>query len=255
MTLYSSFSRPVAGLTLLSPLVFALALSGCTKKPASDETQNPDAAGDGSSDSDGASAKPSKARGSTSTRSGGRNTKARKMTAKKPARAPVVTPDESDAGPNGLLATAFSLAGGSLPDDFSSLGSPLETFEVANLDVDEVDFTNSFPGAKALKENYALQFTGSINIVEEAEYEFCLHSDDGSQMLLEGNLVVDNNGLHEAPVETCELVYLAAGEYMLEVRYFQASGPLLALHMAWAINGGEKVIIPSEVLFKPATSG
>jgi hypothetical protein len=253
MTL-NSFSRPVSGLACLSPLVFALALGGCAKKP-SEETQNPDSvAGEGDDGStDGASAKPSKARGATSTRSGGRNTKARKLTAKKPARAPVVTPEEK--GPNGLVATAFSLASDSLPEDFALLGAPLETFEVPNLDFDEIDFTNGFPGSAALKENYALQFSGSINVVEEAEYELCLHSDDGWQLMLEGMLVVDNNGVHEAAVEACELVYLAPGEYMLEVRYFQASGPLLTLHMAWAINGGEKTIVPKEVLFKPATAG
>jgi hypothetical protein len=244
-------------LSCLSTLAFALALTGCAKKTPED-TQNPDsAAGDGTSDpsTDGASAKPSKARGSTSTRSGGGHVKARKMTAKKPARAPVPKPDEGAAGPNGLLANVFSFAGDSLPEDFSSLGSPAESFSVPNLDFDEVDFTDGFPGVKTLKENYAIQFQGSINVVEEAEYELCLHSDDGSQMLLEGMVLVDNNGVQESPVEACELVYLAPGEYMLEVRYFQASGPLLALHMAWAINGGEKVIVPTEVLFKPSTAG
>lgn len=255
-----SFSRPVAGLTLLSPMVLVLALAGCSKKPGED-TQNPDSVAgdadgsDGSGDTDGTSANPSKARGATSTRSGGRNTKARKLTAKKPARKPLPDPDEGVAGPNGLLATAVSFAGDSLPEDFSTLGPALESFEVPNLDFDETDFTNGFPGAKALKENYALQFKGSINVVEEAEYELCLHSDDGSQLLLEGMLVVDNNAVHEAAVEVCELVYLAPGEYMLEIRYFQGSGPLLALHMAWAMNGGEKTIVPTDVLFKPATAG
>jgi hypothetical protein len=241
----------------LSPLVLALALAGCSKNSGED-TQNPDSVAgegdDGSTDTDGASAKPSKARGSTSTRSAGGGTKARKMTAKKPARKPLPAPDEGVAGPNGLLATVLKFAGDKLPEDMSTLGAAVETFEVANLDIDEVDFTNGFPGVKTLKENYALQFKGSINVVAEAEYELCLHSDDGSQLLLEGMLVVDNNGVHEAPVEVCELVYLAPGEYLLEIRYFQGSGPLLALHMAWAVDGGEKVIVPTEVLFKPGTA-
>jgi hypothetical protein len=247
MTLYS-FSRPVC----LSPLVLALALAGCAKNTS--DSQNPDSvAGDGTADgtadpsTDGASATPSKARGSTATRSGGRNTKARTITAKKPARAP-----KPAASPNGLFVTAFKFGGDSIPEDLSTLGEPLETFEVPNLDVDDTDVASGFPGAKGLTENYLLQFKGSINVVEEAEYELCLHSDDGSQLLLEGMLVVDNDGVHAAAIETCELLYLAPGEYVLEVRYFQLTGPTATMHMAWAINSGEKVIVPTEVLFKPA---
>jgi hypothetical protein len=240
-------------------MVFTLAAAtGCSKNQ-SDETQNPDevAEGDGAGGAAGdegdAASSQSRARGSTITRSGGRRTKARKVTAKKPPRAVIEEADNSNEGPNGLVAQAYQLADASgLPEDFASLGDPVESFTVPNLDFDEVDFTNGFPGSAGLKENYALSFTGSINVVEEAEYELCLHSDDGSQLLLEDMLVVDNDGVHDSPVEACELVYLAPGEYMLEVRYFQASGPLLAMHMAWAINGGEKVIVPSEVLFKPA---
>lgn len=241
-------------------MIFALALAGCAKN-TTDETQNPDAVtGDGSGDQsttgDTEAPTQSRARGSTSTRGTARDTKARKITAKKPARVPGGKPADNTAGPNGLFAEAFPLkATDKLPEDFSQLGAPIESFSLPNLDIDEADFTNGFPGAKTLKENYALRFSGSINIVEEAEYELCLHSDDGSQLLLEDTLVVDNDGVHESAVETCELLYLAAGEYMLEVRYFQTSGPLLTMHMAWAINGGDKVIVPTDVLFKPATGG
>src|SRR5690606_39671505 len=66
-----------------------------------------------------------------------------------------------------------------------------------NLDYDEVDAAEGFPGLKNLAQNYALKFSGSINIVEEAEYELCLHSDDGSQLLLEDTVVVDNDGRSE----------------------------------------------------------
>jgi hypothetical protein len=238
-------------------LIFAVSLAGCAKNTP-DSTQNPDTVandGDGDGQTDGAST-PSRARGTTSTHGSKGGTKARKVTAKKPARVNPPKPDNTETGPNGLLAEAFTLKGSDkLPEDFAALGAAVETFTVPNLDIDEVDFTNGFPGAKALKDNYAIRFSGSINIVEEAEYELCLHSDDGSQLLLEGTLVVDNDGVLEAPAESCELVYLAAGEYMLEIRYFQVSGPLLALHMAWAINGGDKVIVPTDVLFKPATAG
>ncbi|PRQ03716.1 PA14 domain protein [Enhygromyxa salina] len=246
-----------SALFLTLPMISLLALAGCAKNQ-SDETENPDAAADGESTADGAdgAATQSRARGSTVTRSAGRLTKARLVTSKKPPRAVVDIPEgEEESGPNGLFAEAYSLTAVDALPDFTSLDAPVESFEVANLDIDEDDVSNGFPGATDLSENYALRFSGSLNILEEAEYELCLHSDDGSQLLLEDTLVVDNDGVHDSPVEACELVYLAPGEYALEVRYFQATGPLLAMHFAWAINGGEKVIVPSEVLFKPDSAG
>ncbi|WP_165703832.1 PA14 domain-containing protein [Enhygromyxa salina] len=237
-------------------MVSVLALAGCAKKQV-DETQNPDAAtdADGSGDSDSATTGSSRARGSTATRSGGRNTKARKVTAKKPPR---VVPDEGsgeEEGPNGLFAEGFAVAAVSAVPDFSSLGEPSSSFVVPNLDFDEDDAANGFPGASELTSNYGIRFSGSINITEEAEYELCLHSDDGSQLLLEDTLLVDNDGVHEEAVEACELLYLAPGEYRLEIRYIQADGPLMTMHFAWAMNGGDKVIVPTEVLFKPDATG
>ena len=233
-----------------------LMAAGCAKK--TDSTQNPDSSSgdsgavDGTDGADGGEQKPSRARTSTAPRGVDGKVKVRKVTAKKPPRAPVNNVPNEEEGPNGLVAEAFALESAeALPADFADLGAVAQTFVIPNLDVDEVEAAEGFPGLTAFQENYAIKFSGSINIVEEAEYELCLHSDDGSQLLLEGTLVVDNDGVHESAVETCELVYLPAGEYQLEIRYFQSSGPMLAMHFAWAINGGDKVIVPTDVLFKP----
>lgn len=231
-------------------------LAGCAKK--TDSTQNPDGSTedpgsvDGVDGADDEPKTPSRARTSTAPRGADGKVKVRKVSTKKPPRAMPSNVPTDDTGPNGLLAEAFALeSADALPTDFAALGAAKQTFPVPNLDVDEVDAAEGFPGLTALKENYAVKFSGSINIVEEAEYELCLHSDDGSQLLLEGTLVVDNDGVHESAVETCALVYLPAGEYQLDIHYLQAAGPLLTLHFAWAINGGDKVIVPREVLFKP----
>ena len=254
---------PCTPRTLFSlAFISTLALSGCSK--TADQTQNPDeVAGEGSGAEgvEGAEGegKVSRARGSSSTRGAGRKTVGRTIKPKKGPRVigkfvPGGGETPSEEGPNGLVAEAYMItAPEGLPEDFGAL-EVAESFTIPNLDVDETDFTSGFPGAAALEQNYALRFVGSINITEEAEYELCLHSDDGSQLLLEDTLVVDNDGVHDAPVEACELVFLAPGEYRLEVRYFQAAGPSLALHFAWSVNGGEKVIVPTEVLFKPETA-
>lgn len=240
--------------------VLALSLAGCAKNNTTD-TQNPGtttgdpqvdgSAGDGTGDT---ASGPSRARTSTAPRGAGRNTKARNITTSKPVRTRLPDAPTDETGPNGLMAEVYALDALDALPDFSTLDAPAESFPVPNLDFDETKASEGFPGVTAAKENYAVRFSGSINVVEEAEYDLCLHSDDGSQLLLEDTLVVDNDGVLDNPTETCELVYLAPGEYRIEVRYFQATGPLLAMHFAWSINGADKVIVPSEVLFKPESA-
>jgi hypothetical protein len=229
-------------------MVLALASAGCAKNQ-SDQTQNPDGSDSGSVDgSDGSSEAdgPSRARSSTSARGVDRSTKARKVSAKKPPRTPTDgVPADDDTGPNGLLAEAFALESPAALPDFTSLGAPAQSFSLRS-----VDHEGSIPGL-TLQDDFALRLSGSINILAEAEYELCLYSDDGSQLYLEDFLVVDNDGLHDEAVEACELVYLEAGEYGLEIRYFQAAGSSTALFFAWAVDGGDKELVPAEVLFKP----
>ncbi len=245
---YLSLASLAAALLLVTP--------GCGKK--NEETQNPDgAAGDGGSvdgtDGQGGSqtSKPSKARGATATRSGGRKTVARKVTSKKPPRA-TGGGGGGDQGPNGMIAEAWQLESLTALPDFSTLGAATATASLTDVNIAERDFTDGFPGLN-VKENYAVRLNGSLNITTEAEYELCLNSDDGSKLLLEDTPVVDNDGVKDAPTEGCGLVYLAPGEYKLEIQYFQGSGPSLALQFAWAADGGDKTLVPSEALFKPAT--
>ncbi|NVB42557.1 hypothetical protein G6O69_32335 [Pseudenhygromyxa sp. WMMC2535] len=241
-----------SSLTLTTAFV-AFALAGCAKNKA-DDTENPDdaAASDGDATDDDGTATASRARGSTSTRGSGSKAAARtSLEAKKPPRTTPDSSEDEDTGPNGLLAEVFTLDEADGLPGFETIGDPSETFEVASIDFDEAEASDGFPGASSATENYGIRFTGWLNVATEAEYELCLHSDDGSALLLEGTLVVDNDGVHDEPVEACELVYLAAGEYQLEIDYFQSTGPLMAMHFAWAIDGGDKVIVPTEVLFKP----
>lgn len=155
---------------------------------------------------------------------------------------------------NGLLGEVFPLGGevDALPD-FSSLGDPAAIIAVPNLDIAPRGFEQGFPGVDGeLVEWFGIRFNGSFNVVEEGEYDLCLNSDDGSKLFLEDTLVVDNDGIH-GPKEACELVYLEPGEYVLRVEYFQGPRTQIALQFFWSKDGGEKVIVPSEVLFRPVS--
>lgn len=73
-----------------------------------------------------------------------------------------------------------------------------------------------------LKENYALEFSGYIDIPQAGRYTFFCSSDDGSGIWLDGIKIVDNDGLHGTQ-ERSGVVDLTRGIYPIRVGYFQAT--------------------------------
>jgi len=206
---------------------------------------------------DGTVADAPKGRDSTSTKSGGFKPRAvKKIAASKPAKPEPVTDPKTPptrkprVDPNGLLAEAFTIpaATDKLPADFAAL-------KMTNIFIaPTVNASTSGPlaGAPAtLKAPTALRFTGSLNVTAANEYLLCTKSSDGSQLLIEENLVVDNDGMHAEPAEKCELVALEPGEYKLEIRSFHVTGSIM-VQASWAVGkDGTPAPLPKTSLFKP----
>lgn len=68
---------------------------------------------------------------------------------------------------------------------------------------------------------FAVVWTGTIRIPVSGKYTFTLTSDDGSQLAIDGALVVDNDGLHSAILKSGTAV-LEAGVYPVKITYFDA---------------------------------
>lgn len=66
-------------------------------------------------------------------------------------------------------------------------------------------------------------YRGFITLSEAGDYQFSTRSDDGSVVLINGELVVDNDGGH-APATVTNTVTFAPSTYSLEVRYFEQGG-------------------------------
>jgi hypothetical protein len=156
--------------------------------------------------------------------------------------------------PNGLLGEVFVVTDAALASmpDFSALGEPVAVIGIGPVDIAATRFEQGFAGPSGkVSTNFAIRFTGSLNVVTAGEYDLCMTSDDGSRLFLEDNLVLDHDGAHDAS-EKCELVYLDAGEYMLRLEYFQGASEGVALQLMWALDGGEKLVVPVDALFRPA---
>ncbi len=252
-------------------------LAGCATSSANNSPQNPDAGkvdydvGSSPSSGSGGSTTPStdpstpatsgKGRDSTGTKAVGYKPKAvKKIAATKPPKAEEpTTPTDPKAkpirkgrvDPNGLLAESFAIdATATKLPDFSTLAGVTGVFIAPTLDATA---TAPLAGAPtSLKAPVALRFTGSLNVTVGEEYKLCTTSTDGSQLLIEDTLVVDNDGVHATAAEVCELVNLEPGEYKFEVRSFHVTGPVL-IQATWAVGkDGTPAAIPAKSLFKPA---
>ena len=82
--------------------------------------------------------------------------------------------------------------------------------------------TNEFQGLNGFKDNFGVRWTGQIYVPEAGDYTFCLTSDDGSRLTIEG-LFLDNGGLHGSRTES-ETVTLDAGRHDLRVEFFERGG-------------------------------
>lgn len=79
-----------------------------------------------------------------------------------------------------------------------------------------------FPGGPA--DYVAARHSGSFDVTAGGVYTFYSASDDGSQIYIDGALIVNNDGVHDYNTSKQGSVTLAAGRHQIEVRYFENTG-------------------------------
>lgn len=84
-------------------------------------------------------------------------------------------------------------------------------------------------------EKVAFVYRGFLKVPQDELYRFALTSDDGSKMWIDGDVVVDNDGLH-GDVEKRGAAALAKGWHKIEVVWFNATGGA-SLELKWALPG------------------
>jgi hypothetical protein len=71
--------------------------------------------------------------------------------------------------------------------------------------------------------DFGADITGCLNVAADATYTFALDSDDGSLLFIDGNLVVNDGGVHP-PGASVGTATLATGTHTLEVQFFECCG-------------------------------
>ncbi len=96
----------------------------------------------------------------------------------------------------------------------------------------------SFDKIKHSETYFALLMHGFITIKKSGKYTFYCASNDGSKLLIDNKLVINNDGNHALSEKTGK-VYLDKGEHLLEVQYYQAGGGKQLL-VSWEGPGFDK---------------
>ena len=119
--------------------------------------------------------------------------------------------------------------------------------------VDHPMIEKNFAGTR-LSENFCVRWSGLIRCPTDGEYTFSTNSDDGSQLFIDGGLVVDNGGSH-AMREVSGQVRLLAGDHELRLDFVQGEGEAGCI-LSWAFVGQAKQVIPAAALFhRPKSPG
>jgi hypothetical protein len=98
-----------------------------------------------------------------------------------------------------------------------------------------------------LNDFFYAYWSGKIRIAKEARYTFCTESDDGSRLLIDGKVVVDNGGLHGMAEKDGD-VELAAGDHDIVIEFFENGGGA-GCKLSWSVDDKEKALVPAEALF------
>jgi alpha-L-fucosidase len=96
------------------------------------------------------------------------------------------------------------------------------------------------------KEYFAIRFKGYITVPEDGLYRFYVVSDDGSQLYIGSELIVNNDGLH-GPTEVTGRIILEKGAHPIHVDFFQRTGGL-DFEVTYSGPGIDKQPIPAEIL-------
>jgi len=117
-----------------------------------------------------------------------------------------------------LTGTISTLADAGFDAVGDNSGVPTEELEGDDLGVNAISLANGGDG-----ETYAVRFETTLNVTTDGTYTFTTTSDDGSQLFIDGILVVDNDGLHGTATETGSTT-LSPGEHSVVIVFFENTG-------------------------------
>ena len=133
--------------------------------------------------------------------------------------------------------------------------TPILTRVEKNIDVHPEGSQPPWPGTD-LKNDFSIVWTGLIKIEKEGAYKFYSRACNGSRVLIDGKLVVDNASFHGCETENDGTVQLSAGNHDFRVEFYCDRG-MQGCVVSWEPPGGQgkKAAVPENVLLHEKAPG
>lgn len=160
------------------------------------------------------------------------------------------------AGPLATPPVMLQITGYGLKGEYWNVGhslSALPSFDtpptMTRTD-DHVDFQEdaSFK-VPWVPDYFAVRWTGQLYVPTAGTYELVAGSDDGSRLVIDGQQVVSNDGLH-GYTEVGAQVTLSPGLHQLELDFFENEGTA-ACRLLWTPPGAARTVIPRSSFIPP----
>jgi hypothetical protein len=136
--------------------------------------------------------------------------------------------------------------------DFAALNDTGTDVCLTQLNIADRDFNSGFPGVPSLIEWFGLDLRFKLKVPSSGSYQFTLRSDDGANLYINGNKVVDNDGLHAVRDRSGNIVLTAGKTYDIRIAYYQGPRYRIALELFWTPPGSTtRSYIPAELLSRP----
>lgn len=132
---------------------------------------------------------------------------------------PLRTPENPIGASPGIAVRYYALSSPFALPDFSVL-TPYSTAAVANINFAS---TSGAFAESGRVDNIGAVFEGWIEVPSDGAWTFTLESDEGSRLLIGGDVVVSHDGLH-GMTSRSGTIGLAAGRHALRVEYFERTG-------------------------------
>lgn len=127
--------------------------------------------------------------------------------------------------------------------DFGAM-SPVGSIYTKELNISNRSFTTGFPGVTKRFEWFGIRYIGVFKVQQGGHYKFRLVSDDGSKLLINNELIINNDGVHPFRSKSGS-IYLKPGQHHIQVDFFQGPRTMLGLQLFVTEPGGtEKIFSP-----------